>query len=111
MSVLIVSSGYLAIYSSSDSLHFIKECLKQIEEYESLNHTALPLIVLLANEAGTPESKIHFLRNEGNNLANKYAYKSFLYFPMFPISSRNFFLNFAFLFSSLQCIFPKLKTL
>ena len=64
-------TGYLAIYSNPDSLRFIKECLKQIEDYESQMHTALPLIVLLANEAGTPESEIHYLRNEGHNLANK----------------------------------------
>lgn len=62
--------GYLAIYSTPDSLRYIKECLKQIEEYESLTHTALPLIVLLGNEAGTPDSEIQYLRNEGNNLAN-----------------------------------------
>ncbi|XP_066925474.1 rho GTPase-activating protein 5-like [Clytia hemisphaerica] len=62
--------GYLAIYSSPDSLRFIKECLKEIEEHENQTHTALPLIVLLANEAGTPESEIQFLRNEGHNLAN-----------------------------------------
>ena len=70
--------GYLAIYSTPDSLRYIKECLKQIEEYESLTHTALPLIILLANEAGTPDSEIQYMRNEGNNLANGFVMINFI---------------------------------
>lgn len=60
------------IFSTTDSLRYIKTCLKHIEEYESTTHTVLPLIILLGNEAGTPESEIRYLRNEGHNMANRY---------------------------------------
>lgn len=61
--------GYLAIYSKADSFDFVDTCLKKIQEYESINHMSLPLIVLLANETGR-DDEIQMLRNRGQNLAN-----------------------------------------
>lgn len=59
------------IFSTTDSLKYVRNCLKNIEEYENMTHTVLPLIILLGNEAGTPQSEIDYLRDQGHNIANR----------------------------------------
>lgn len=56
--------GYLAIFSTEDSLTYIKSCLEMIQK-----HNNMSLIIMLANEGGLSDAEISNLRSSGQDLA------------------------------------------
>ena len=64
--------GYLAIFSTENSLAYIENCLERIREHEKA--TNMSLIIMLANEGGMNDAEISNLRSCGQSLAYRYCF-------------------------------------